>query len=164
MIAEALKQSATTHLEEGVARIRKCLELISREELWTDPNAHLVSPGKLVKHLCGNVSQYVLAGLGKQAYRRDRRAEFAVRSGECAADLLRELEGVVRSATGVIRELSEQDLIGRYEIQGFTHTGVGALVHVVEHFSYHVGQITYAVKLMRDVDVGYYAGADLDLP
>jgi hypothetical protein len=38
------------------------------------------------------------------------------------------------------------------------------LIHVTEHFSYHVGQITYAVKSRKAVDMGYYAGVDLTRP
>ncbi len=29
------------------------------------------------------------------------------------------------------------------------------MVHVVEHFSYHVGQITYAVKSTKGIDLQY---------
>ena len=36
-------------------------------------------------------------------------------------------------------------------------------VHVVEHFSYHVGQITYIAKSRKAVDLGYYAGVDLNV-
>jgi uncharacterized damage-inducible protein DinB len=36
------------------------------------------------------------------------------------------------------------------------------LVHVVEHFSYHTGQIAYAVKAGKDLDLGFYRGVDLN--
>ncbi len=47
-------------------------------------------------------------------------------------------------------------------MQGFEETGTAILLHVVEHFSYHTGQITLHTKLMLDADTGYYAGADLN--
>jgi len=39
---------------------------------------------------------------------------------------------------------------------------VSILVHVVEHFSYHVGQITYYVKSRKGIDLKYYSGIDLN--
>jgi len=35
------------------------------------------------------------------------------------------------------------------------------LIHVIEHFSYHVGQIAYLGKLITDRDLGFYEGMDL---
>ncbi len=54
-------------------------------------------------------------------------------------------------------------LVQRYRVQGFEESGAGILIHVVEHFSYHVGQVTYFVKAYKDVDTGYYAGQNLDM-
>jgi hypothetical protein len=48
-----------------------------------------------------------------------------------------------------------------YDVQGFCKTGVSILVHVVEHSSYHVGQITYYVKSRKGIDLKYYGGTDL---
>jgi hypothetical protein len=31
-----------------------------------------------------------------------------------------------------------------------------------EHFSYHTGQIAYAVKAGKDIDLGFYRGVDLN--
>ena len=36
------------------------------------------------------------------------------------------------------------------------------MVHVVEHFSYHVGQITYAAKSIKGSDLKYHEGLDLN--
>jgi len=33
---------------------------------------------------------------------------------------------------------------------------------VIEHFTYHTGQISLAVKLRKNMDLGYYAGRDLN--
>ena len=62
----------------------------------------------------------------------------------------------------VINGLTEQELSEEHRIQVYTRTGVGVLVQVTEHFSYHVGQITLHTKTMLDVDTGYYAGIDLN--
>ena len=63
----------------------------------------------------------------------------------------------------VLDQLDESSLLRMYRVQGFSESGLSILVHVVEHFSYHVGQITYFVKSRRALDMGYYAAYDLDV-
>ena len=157
-----LIRSATSHLREGAGRIERCLEHVDDGFVWTDPNDHLVSVGNLVQHLCGNVSQYILQGMGGEATARDRDAEFRSKTRLARGPLVARLTDVVERACAVLEALPPGALQRNYTIQGFEYDGVGALVHVVEHFSYHVGQITFAVKQARGLDIGYYAGQDLN--
>jgi uncharacterized damage-inducible protein DinB len=71
------------------------------------------------------------------------------------------LERTLLEARGVLEKLDSDGLLARRTIQGSDVSALQALVHVVEHFSYHVGQITHMVKAIENVDVGYYAGRDL---
>ena len=57
---------------------------------------------------------------------------------------------------------SQRDLTRTWQVQGFKESGLAIVLHVVEHFSYHVGQITLHTKLLKDVDTGYYTGQDLE--
>jgi uncharacterized damage-inducible protein DinB len=157
-----LVQSATTHLTEGVSRIEKSFSFLSQEEIWQDPNEHLVSVGNLVLHLCGNVTQYVIAGLGREPIPRDRDGEFTRKPAWTKEALVAQLRNTVDMAIGVLKSCTDSDLDAEYVIQGMPTTGAAVVVHVVEHFSYHVGQITFAVKLLKNLDVGYYAGIDLN--
>ena len=45
---------------------------------------------------------------------------------------------------------------GGSHVQGFDESGLSILVNVVEHFSYHVGEITWVVKSSKAVDLRYY--------
>ena len=65
-------------------------------------------------------------------------------------------------ARRVLAGLTEEQLTRRYGIQGFSLTGIEVIVHVVEHFSYHVGQITFATKLVTNRATDYYRGRDLN--
>lgn len=163
MIYRQLADSSVEHLREGLERIGKCLALLSPDKIWHDHNRNLVSVGNLILHLQGNVSQYIINGLGGEPYTRHRDAEFTAKPNLSAAELLERISGTVERACGIIGQLQEEELTREYSIQGFQKNGVDALVHVVEHFSYHVGQITFAVKFLRDIDVGYYAGQDLNV-
>jgi uncharacterized damage-inducible protein DinB len=42
-------------------------------------------------------------------------------------------------------------------------SGTGIIVHVVEHLSYHTGQIAFWTKLLKDKDLGFYEGRDLNI-
>ncbi len=64
--------------------------------------------------------------------------------------------------TGPIEALPSERLTRTYVIQGTERSGGRALFSAVEHLSYHTGQITFAVKHLKDVDVGYFAGMDLN--
>ena len=65
-------------------------------------------------------------------------------------------------ATAIIAALPDTDLIREFDVQCYRESGTAIIVHVTEHFSYHVGQVTLHTKLLLDVDTGYYAGQDLN--
>lgn len=160
----ALAQQVRVRLfEEGVPRIKKCLAQLSTEEIWHRPNENLVSIGNLVLHLCGNVRQWVVAGLGDRKDTRVRQIEFNTTGPISTEKLLSDLEHVMTEVEEVLNEISPEDLLKIRKVQGiFEETGISILVHVVEHFSYHVGQITRDTKMIRNMDMGYYGGMDLD--
>ncbi len=149
---------------EGIPRLRKCLSLLSEEEIWWRPNAHSNSVGNLVLHLCGNARQWICSGLGKQPDRRRRSVEFAERGPLPAEALLQQLERLQSDVEAVLQGLRTEDLLQEHPVQVYHENGVSILVHVVEHFSYHVGQVTYLVKWLKDLDTGYYAGQNLESP
>jgi uncharacterized damage-inducible protein DinB len=162
MQAQNFCRDACRHLEEGVRRIATCLDLIDEPTLWHDHSVQLVSIGNLILHLRGNVSQYILRGLGGRDFVRRREAEFTARPGQSKAQLLGLLSDTITEASGVIDGLADRELDFDYTIQGFTLSGAGVVLHVVEHFSYHVGQITFATKLSTGKSTNYYAGRDLN--
>jgi uncharacterized damage-inducible protein DinB len=147
-------------LEEGQERIHRCVGLLDDAQLWHRPNANVVSAGNLVLHLCGNVGQWINATLGNRPDLRQRQLEFDQPRMD-RRRLLEQLDATLVSATDVVRGLSRSDLTRTWNVQGFHESGLAIVLHVVEHFSYHVGQITLHTKILRDVDTGYYAGQDL---
>ncbi len=161
-LVEAIKIDVCRRLrEESLVRIEKCLSEISEEELWIRPNQHLNGIGNLILHLCGNARQWIVSGLGGQPDTRERDREFEARGGYTKADLLDLARASLDEVEATLTPLEEADLVKVYPIQAFEETGIAVLFHVVEHFSYHVGQITWYVKTLREKDLGYYSGLDL---
>lgn len=149
-------------VEESLPRARKCLSLLSEEDVWHRPNDETASVGNLLLHLSGNVRQWIVSGLGAAPDRRLRQKEFDERGPLPKKELLERLEATLEEACRVLDSLDAASLLERRTVQGFEVSGVSILVHVVEHFSYHVGQITYFTKSRKNVDLKYYGKRDLD--
>jgi uncharacterized damage-inducible protein DinB len=77
-------------------------------------------------------------------------------------ELLARLEESLADASRVLDALDPARLLDSHRVQGFAESGLSILVHVVEHFSYHTGQIAYIVKSRKNVDLGFYRGKNLD--
>jgi uncharacterized damage-inducible protein DinB len=161
-LAALIQNESLRHLRDGQERIHACVKRLNDEQLWHRPNANTVSIGNLVLHLTGNVGQWVNSTLSARPDQRDRDSEFAERGPMDKRLLLEQLDATLAYAYEVIRGLNAQDLERTWGVQGFRETGTAIVVHVVEHFSYHVGQITLHTKLLLDVDTGYYGGQDLN--
>ena len=119
--------------------------------------------GNLILHLCGNITQYIISSLGEKADNRDRDIEFTRTGGLNKAELMQKLSDTVNQAIEVLENLSDADLLKERFVQGFDYSGTGSVIHVVEHYSYHTGQIAFWTKVLRDKDLGFYAGVDLNI-
>jgi uncharacterized damage-inducible protein DinB len=108
-------------------------------------------------HLCGNVRQWIVSGIGGAPDARDRDAEFAARGEAGIADLKRRLRDTMIAASAVLRDLPEERLAERVTIQNYDATLLEAIYHVVEHFSMHTGQIVFATKMLTGADLGFYS-------
>jgi uncharacterized damage-inducible protein DinB len=148
-VAQRDLEIAADFLGEFQHKIEACVSLLSEEQVWWKANAATNSIGNLLLHLQGNLSQWILASLGGVAYERHRTAEFkAVRSAG-KQELLGGLRSVVEKCQGVIRGLPPSALADQRLIQGSQVDGAYVIWHVVEHMSYHTGQIVHMTKELR---------------
>jgi uncharacterized damage-inducible protein DinB len=136
-------------------RIGRCLRELSKEEIWWRPNSASNSVGNLVRHLEGNVRQWIISGLGGAPDTRQRDLEFRERGPIPSPELLAGLRTTVGQACRVLARLSPEDLARRHSIQGFRVTGLEAVFHVAEHFSHHAGQIILVTKFLRGKDLRF---------
>lgn len=150
------------HMEMNTPRIEKALAELSEEELWLRPNDHSNSVGNLLLHLCGNIRQYILASLKGEADSRIRDEEFAAQGGYSKETLFAKLHDTVTQAVAVIRAARSEELLRVRGVQGFQMSGIAIAIHVCEHYSYHTGQIAFWVKLLKNKDLGYYSGVNLN--
>ncbi len=163
MVNIVVKEAVYRLVQESVPRIKKCFVNLTDEEIWNRPNNNLVSLGNLILHLNGNVRQYILFGLGGQSDKRKRQSEFDHSEIIPKDKLLSDLDQLMVEVQEVLKNLDDDNLTKLFTVQGMELTGFGIIMHVVEHFSYHVGQITWHTKLLKEMDMKYYAGQDLDI-
>lgn len=149
---------ARRHLvEDFLPKIRACLEKLSEEEIWWRPNPESNSVGNLLLHLSGNVRQWIIASLGGLPDRRQRSREFSEQGPIAKEQLLQNLEETVEEALQVLSRLDATALLETRKIQASENvSGLQAVLHVVEHFSYHTGQIVYVTKMLKSEDLGFY--------
>jgi hypothetical protein len=146
-LAAAVGAAAANELTSALGKIKHCLSQLSDEQVWWRSQPSLNSIGNLLLHLCGNVRQWLVAGLGGAADIRDRPAEFAERGPIPRDELLRRLETVVGEAKQVLAELSADRLLEVRRIQGFEVTGLMTIFDSVPHFRGHTQEIIHMTRL-----------------
>jgi len=150
-----LAQARHSLLAHHLPRIARCLALLPEEQVWWRPHSTSNSIGNLVLHLCGNVRQWIISGVGGAPDRRERDLEFAEHGPVPNRLLVARLRRTVREACRVLERLSPTELERTRVIQGFRVTGLEAVTHVAEHFAYHSGQIILITKMRLRRDLGF---------
>jgi hypothetical protein len=105
------------------------------------------SIANLLLHLCGNVRQWIIAGVPGTPESRDRPREFAERAPIPKDELLRRLATVVHEADAVLAEVSDAKLLEPRRIQGFDETVLSATFDALAHFNGHTQEIVFITRL-----------------
>ena len=156
MIEDIFLKFSADKLVQLTGRIEDCLGRLTYDQIWLRNSDNANSVGNLVLHLCGNVRQWIGYGVGGQPDLRDRDSEFAARGGLQPVELSRRLQATISEAAGIIRNVAPGRLTEMRTIQKYDVTEMEAILHVVEHFAQHTGQIIFATKLLTGQDLGYY--------
>jgi uncharacterized damage-inducible protein DinB len=155
-------RQAIKRINENTEKIRTCVDQLDDKDAWRSPNENLNSVGNLILHLCGNIRQHIISALGGVKDTRMRDLEFSTKGGLTIEELMNKLVETIDEATAVITKMKIEDLLMIRKSQGMLHSGVDSILHVAEHYSYHTGQIVFLTKLFKNVDMGFYAGIDLN--
>jgi len=148
-----LQKSVSLLASDYLPTIERCLQHLTDEDVWSRPNDASNSIGNLLLHLRGNVTQWIIGGVGERVYERRRQQEFDERTHIPAKKLLAELKAVVEEAGEIIRGLKGNALLTRRQIQDCDVTVLEAIYHVVEHFGMHTGQIILLTKARTGTDL-----------
>lgn len=148
-------------IKESVFRITRCLELLSEKQIAFRMNDQCNSIGNLILHLCGNVYQYIQTTLGNNEDIRNRNLEFEHSGPFIKHELEKLLHDITHESNEIIKGLNIVDWYEVKHVQCFDMTGIQIVIHVIEHFSYHTGQIALLTKIFTQKDLGFYSGMAL---
>jgi uncharacterized damage-inducible protein DinB len=157
-----LKEFDTRVFEESYGRIYKCLTMIEERDLWRTPTTNIPAIGNLILHISGNARQWILSGLGGKPDNRDRDQEFVVQSNIKKSELIFLMQTLRMSLRTTLEEIESSEITRIHTIQGFNVTGFSVIIHVIEHISYHTGQITTLTKWLTQKNTDFYGDIDLN--
>ena len=160
-VGQAFLAEARRKLSDRHERIRHCLSQLDDAQVWWRPAESMNSAANLVLHLCGNLRQWLVAGVAPEPVRacrtgsagtgsadfRDRPREFAERGPIPRDELLRRLAAVVAQADAVLAGFDEARLLEPRRIQGFDETVLSAVFDCLTHLSGHAQEIVYVTRL-----------------
>jgi len=161
-LQEELIWNAGYRMDESLRQIKICLDMLSEDAIWQKPNESSNSIGNLMLHLCGNITQYGIASINREEDNRKRDEEFSATSGYTKEELFKKLSDTIADAKRAFYDAHLSELLRKRSVQGFNFSGVGNIIHVTEHLSYHTGQIALWTKMLKNTDLGFYGGVDLN--
>jgi uncharacterized damage-inducible protein DinB len=147
-------------VSDFLPKIERCLEKLTDEQIWWRANEESNSIGNLILHLCGNVRQWIISGVGAQPDARDRDSEFAQREIISRDELVTLLRSTLGEVETTLRDLDPALLLEHHKIQGNDVELLEAIFHVTEHFSMHTGQIIMITKMLTTSDLRFYEFED----
>ena len=162
-LQEELVWNAGYRMKESLRMIKICLDQLTEEQVWQKPNESTNSIANLILHLCGNITQYGIASIQDLEDERKRDEEFSTESGYTKAELTQRLEDTISDAKRAFYDAPLNELLRKRNVQGFNFSGVGNIIHVTEHLSYHTGQIALYTKMLNNQDLGFYSGVNLNV-
>jgi uncharacterized damage-inducible protein DinB len=146
-------------IKEYPIKLRQCVEALPVQAVWARPNHSCNSIGNLLVHLKGNVTEWIVGGVGGREYGRHRASEFTQQQGADGRTLLADLDSVLREADSVMSRLTDAALERQLVIQHRETTVLAAIYHVVEHFATHTGQIIFLTKMYAPGKIHFYEDA-----
>lgn len=156
-------ENSLYRLDESTRMNAISVAALSETDIWKRFNAHSNSVGNLILHICGNMTQYVVSSLGETQDTRERDLEFSRTSGGDKKQLMERLTSNVQKAKDVISKATPEQWLRKRNVQGYHFSGIGCVLHAVEHYSYHTGQIAFWTKQLKNKKLGFYQGVDLNL-
>lgn len=143
-------------LESRFEKMCACIDGMSTAQLNAAPIDGGNSAWVIVTHTIGNARAWILGIVPGVERRRDRDSEFAAKAGD-AGDLAREAQVAVAEIRSALAALDPARLDARMtpaqELWGAGATREltvrGAILHVIEHASLHLGHLELTADLAR---------------
>lgn len=160
--SEDFRAQACLRMRENTQKVMTCMGYFDDLTIWDRVNPNTLSMANQLLHLSGNITQYILSSLAGRPDERQRDLEFSVTGGWKKQEVTSKFLGVITEAIRTIEQCTDEQLLRSREVQGFNLTGIGIILHVVEHYSYHTGQIVAWTRQRENRAMGFYDGVNLN--
>ena len=145
-LLRGFSSSVTTELRDAWNKILHCMNQLTDEQIWARRDESKNSIANLIRHLNGNLQQWIVAGVGDAKDARNRPGEFADRSMISRQQLIEQTEQTLKTVEPTIAQASAEELLRQRTIQGFNVTGFDAVVQSVSHFRGHSQEIVHMTR------------------
>jgi hypothetical protein len=146
-------KTVTQRFKEAKVTSEKAIEQLTESELFWSPNEESNSVAVIVKHMSGNmVSRWTdfLTTDGEKPF-RNRDDEF-VGDMQTKEQVLELWELGWTTFLDALKDIEEDDLLKIITIRNEPHSVIEAIERQMYHYSYHVGQIVFIAKILKDSD------------
>ncbi len=156
-VAEVFIRHARHRLmKDYYPKMVQCIDVLNEEDIWWRPNEISNSAGNLLLHLCGNMRQWIIHGIGKEKDVRERPEEFAEKGPIPKKELMNKLDETLLEVEQVLKNFDTSSILEPRTVQGYEENCLSVIFHVVEHFAQHLGQIIYITKMRQNVDLKFF--------
>ncbi|MEZ5015682.1 MAG: DUF1572 family protein [Flavipsychrobacter sp.] len=144
---KSTKQQFTYYKQLG----EKSMAQLPDNKLFLQPNENSNSIATIAKHLWGNMlsrwTDFLTTDGEKEWRQRDAEFENDIQTRE---ELLSKWNEGWQCLFNALDSISDKDLSKTIYIRNDGHTILEAINRQVAHYAYHVGQIVYAAKLLKE--------------
>lgn len=137
--------------ETEITKLKTEINLYKDEaDLWVVKGQISNSAGNLCLHLLGNVNHFIGNLIGGTGYKRDRQAEFSEKDVP-REELNKRIDALIEDVKKSLPKLNDADMNKTFPdmIGGKTREYGFTLIHITNHFDYHLGQINYHRRLIE---------------
>lgn len=152
-IASEFLQQSIAVFQSSKALADRTFTQLNYEELTWKPNEESNSISMIVKHMHGNMlSRWTdfLTTDGEKPW-RNRDQEF-IGDYPDRDSILQAWEEGWRCVWNALESLQEEDCLRTITIRGEEHTVIQAIHRQISHYSYHIGQIVYLGKQLKNYE------------
>ena len=147
-IGQAFIRETRQALAQEHRRIAHCLRQLDEAQVWQCPSPDVNAIGTIIVHLCGNLRQWFLHGIGGAEDVRNRPSEFAATATFPKQELLAALNELIEEIDALLQEVPVGILLEPRRIQGTETLGLSAIFSTIAHLEGHALQIAYVTHML----------------
>jgi len=147
LISKEFLAESKNRFESSFKRLFHCLDQLDEKQIWWKPNNQMNSIGILIKHISGNLRQWIVTQINNSEDHRNRPEEFRDDKKLTKEELVQLAKRINSDFLSAINTFNASRLNEPKRIQGYDITIMVAIFRALTHLEGHVGQIILLTRL-----------------